>query len=329
MRATRALATSALLLLAALPFAAGQDARKPASATLTVVDSKDKSNKVTDWKWLSGTRRLGWLAGDEPKPKDKVKKGQPAAGPEAFALREETTINFAKGVTTLIPLDRLRKMTFDAEKKTLTVLANAGKDDVTLEGTTKYTGINWIGLEAEVDQGGDGVAAVKFQGGGLKGNVKSVLFPLSDVEAIKPGRPAVVQTLDKNVKKKHVVSDLMPLYSVNGGREKLAGTLMFRKTLKLEVDKLKTITDATEDDEITWRVVPKEGEERLLTLLDKATIDGQPAELLGFVGKVPVGYKLFPLRRIAGVYFDVTEVPAAELPKPDDLLPPPLEEKAK
>ena len=53
----------------------------------------------------------GWLASDadDPAPnKDKKKRPPVASGPEALAFREETKINFAAGVVTLIPLDRLR-----------------------------------------------------------------------------------------------------------------------------------------------------------------------------------------------------------------------------
>jgi len=338
MRAIRALplALSAALLLALCLQAADdkdkdKDKEKPkanAAGTLTLTDSKGKVNKVTDWKWLTGTRRLAWLAaGDEREGKDeKPKKGKPSVGPEAFAFREETTINFAAGVVTLIPLDRLRKLEVDADKKLLTVVAAGDKEDVTLEGTTKYTNINWFSLEADVDLGGNGVASFKYQGGGMKGNVTSVAFPAAKVAAIKGGRAAVVETIDKNVKKKHKVSDLMPLYTVNGGREKTIGVLMFKKTLKLDVAKLKSIVDATEDsDDLTWRVAEKDNEERTLTLLEKGTIDKDPVHLIGLVGvdRTGVGYKIFPLRRIAAVHFDVSELPA------DNELPPPMEEKEK
>jgi hypothetical protein len=297
---------------------------KPANGVLILTDLNGKEHKVTEWKWQSGTRRLSWLATDkdepEPKEKEKPKKGkQPAAavGPEAFVFREETTINFAAGVQTLILTDRLRSLSLDADKKMLTVKATGDKDEeVSLSGTTRYTNINWFSLEADVDRGDEGVASFKYQGGSAKGNVKSIRFPAAKVEAVKGTRPVVVQTADKTVKKTHKVSDLMPLYAVGGGREKTSPLLMFRKTLKLDVNKLKSIVDATDDsDEIVWKVTVKDGDETTLTLLEKATIDGQAAQLIGFVGKVPVGYKLFPLRRIAAIHFDATEVP--DLPKPD------------
>ena len=39
------------------------------------------------------------------------------------------------------------------------------------------------------------------------------------------------------------------------------------------------------------------------TLLPKVTLEGKPATLVGLVGRVPAGYKLFPLHVIAEVEF--------------------------
>jgi hypothetical protein len=295
-----------------------------------VTDTNGKQHKVTEWKWLAGTKRLGWLAPDKGEPekdngkaKDngKGKKGkQPAAtGPEAFVFRDATTINFLAGVQTLIPLDRLRSLTFDNDKKLLTVTAAAdGDKDASMEGTTRYTNINWFSLEADVDRGDEGVASFRFLGGSSKGNVKSVRFPSTKVEPIKGDRPAVVQTIDKSTKQEHKVSDLVALYSV-GGREKLSPILMFRKTLKLDVHKIKSITNASDDSEdVSWQVTRAGSEDSTLTLLERGTLDGQPAQLLGLVGKVPVGFKFFPVRRVASIHFDAAEAPKENLlPDPD------------
>jgi hypothetical protein len=318
-----ALAPLAALLLTFALRADGEkkDDKKPAGSPLTLTDVNGKEHKVTDWKWLNGTRRLTWLATDKDEPdKEKGKKGkQPApVGPEAFVIRDDTAINFKTGVVTLIPVDRLRSLSLDTDKKTLTVkVATGGKgEDVSLEGTTRFTDINWFSLEADVDRGDEGIASFKYQGGSAKGNVRSIRFPATKVEAIKPGRPAVVQTLDKNVKRTHKCSDLMALYAVSGGREKLSPLLMFKKTLKLDVNKIKSIVNAGDDsDDVTWQVAQKGSDETTLTLLERTTIDGQAAQLVGLVAKVPVGFKLFPVRRITSIHFDATN--ATELPDPD------------
>jgi hypothetical protein len=324
-----ALAPLAALLLAFALRADDEkkDDKKPAASALTLTDANGKEHKVTDWKWLNGTRRLTWLATDKDEPakekgKEKGKKvKQPAAvGPEAFVIRDDEKINFKAGVVTLIPVDRLRSLSIDTDKKMLTVkAATGGKDDVTLEGTTRFTDINWFSLEADVDRGEEGVASFKYQGGSAKGNVRSIRFPATKVEAIKPGRPAVVQTMDKNVKRDHKVSDLMALYAVSGGREKLSPLLMFKKTLKLDVNKIKSIVNAGEEsDDVTWQVTQKGGDETTLTLLERTTIDGQAAQLVGLVAKVPVGFKLFPVRRISSIHFDAADAPKENvLPDPD------------
>src|SRR5262249_37143031 len=255
---------------------------------------------------------------------EKGKKVNQPVGAEAFVIRDDTSINFKAGVVTLIPLDRLRELSIDTDKKLLTVKAATGGkgQDVSLEGTTRFTDINWFSLEADVDKGGGGVASYKSRGGSAKGNVKPSPSPATKVEVIKAGRPAVVQTLDKNVKRTHKVSDLMALYAVSGGREKLSPLLMFKKTLKLDVNKIKSIVNASDDvDDVAWQVTQKGGDETTLTLLERTTLDGQTAQLIGLVAKVPVGFKLFPVRRITSIHFDAEDAPK------ENLLPDPEVEK--
>jgi hypothetical protein len=289
---------------------------------LTLIDQNDKKYKVNDAEWLSGTRRLGWLATGEEKPKDKSKKGkQSESGPLAFVLREANEIHFSAGVLTLIPVERLRSLAFDAEKKRLTVKAVGDKGEtVSMEGTTEYENINWFEIEADVDLGKCGTATLRYQCK-LKGNLKSMEFTRpAKVEDVKRGREAVMQTADQSVKQKHKVSDLTPLYATKAG-ERTHPQLMFYKTLKLDVGKIESITDTGDKRDVVWKVKRKGGDETTLRLLLKTTIDDQPAELVGFVGKVPVGYLYVPVRRIKSILFDASELP------PDNQLPPPLEEK--
>src|SRR5205085_760984 len=99
---------------------------------------------------------------------------------------------------------------------------------------------------------------------------------------VKPGRPAVVVTLDKDIKRAHQVSDLQPLYQLGTTGEKLLPTLMFKKTLKLDVGKIKKVTTASEDsDEVVWQVLQKDGDESTLTLLSSVTLDGKKGALVG------------------------------------------------
>jgi hypothetical protein len=84
---------------------------------------------------------------------------------------------------------------------------------------------------------------------------------------------------------------------------------MFRKTLKLDVNKLKGLKPADSDQENgkSWHVTPKEGDEETLSLLTTVPLDGRAADLEGLLGRVPAGYKLFPLHTVAEVQFDGEE----------------------
>src|SRR5205823_2253643 len=155
-----------------------------------------------------------------------------------------------------------------------------------------------------------GIAEIKFLGGVPRG-IRGIRFPAPKLGAIAPGRPALVTSDDGAGKTTHKVSDLKPLYRLADG-DQLSSTLFFRKTLKLDVGKVRKITAAgTDRDETSWQVVMNDGEDQTLTLLQAVTPEGKRAELEGLVGRVPAGYKLFPISTVVEVAFD------AEEPKPE------------
>jgi hypothetical protein len=228
---------------------------KPADpGTLVVIDSAGKEQKLKSWKIKAGTARLKWLAPAEKAPpakegkEDKDEKPAPKApkiapaGTEFFPLRPQTNIHFAAGVVTYIPLDRLRSLDFDSESRTVTArVATSPKaeEDILLTGSTRAEEINRLTIEAEIDLGEAGVAAITYQGGVARGSIRGVRFPAPKVEAVKnAGRPAVVLSNDKGEKGTHKVTDLTPLYRLKGGAEKLLPTLMFKRTLKIDVSKI-------------------------------------------------------------------------------------------
>src|SRR5262245_29818134 len=165
--------TVAVVLLAGLSALAGvpglpaDDAPKAAEpGTLTVVDGSGKEHKLKAWKFVTGTRRLTWLAPtpkEEPAPKEGAgKKGpaparpaRPEAGPEALEFRDENSTSFVEGVLTLIPLDRLRAIDYNAAEDAVTarVAGPKAEEDLVLTGTTKFQRINKLALEADVDRG--------------------------------------------------------------------------------------------------------------------------------------------------------------------------------
>jgi len=326
--ATALLATGLLGVLTVFT-AASEDTPKadPPSAEpapLIVLDSTGKELKLKSWKFVQGTRRLAWLAAPaeatEPKPKEPVppKGPRPKAppvrqpvGPEAVAFREENSTGFKNGILTLIPLDQLKSMDFDTEKRLATVkvaISDKADEDVAVTGTTKYESINKIAIEAEVDKGDLGVAEVRYLGGVLKGGIRGLRFPKAKKAAAPKGRPATITVEDKGTKTEMPVTDLQALYGVANGGEKLSPLLFFKKTLKIDMAKLKKIAKAEGDgQETVWQLTLKDGNEETLTLLQSVMLDGEPAELKGLLGRVPVGYKLFPTHLIEGVEFEPTK----------------------
>jgi hypothetical protein len=321
------------ILAASLCFA--DDPPKAAEAgTLLVIDAAGKEQKLKTWNYVAGTRRLAWLAPvdkDPEPPKDKDKdapkdksakdKPKPPAGPEALEFREETSTVYAEGILTLIPLDRLRAIDYDNEKETVTARVATGPkadDEAKLTGLTKYLKINKIIIEAEVDKGDLGLAEIKFLGGVQKGGIKGIRFPAPKVDAAPAGgRPAVVTSSDRTGKSTHKVMDLQPLYRLAEGREQPSTLLFFKKTLKIDVTKIKSIVlnSSPDEEDKGWQVVMKDGNDENLSLLRKVTLDGKPAELIALVAHVPGGYKLFPLHTVAEIAFDSTEDPKPDTDK--------------
>jgi hypothetical protein len=303
--------------------AAADEAPKPAEpGTLVVLDTAGKEQKLKAWKFTAGTRRLGWLAPAAGKaPAEKSEEGKqaprgkaPPAGPEALELRAEMKIEYVEGVLTLVPLDRLRSLDYDNDKETVTARV-AGSDEV-LTGSTKYRRINKLVIEAEVDRGEQGVAEIKFLGG-LPRGIRGVRFPPPKAPAAVPaGRPAVVVSADGDARTTHKVADLLPLYQLADGSERLLPTLMFRKTLKVDVAKIAKIVTAGNENDPSWQVTMKAGGDETLTLLHKIPLEGGQASLVGLVGRVPAGYKLFPVAAVAEITFDATEAKPA--PKEKD-----------
>lgn len=300
----------------------------PASTTpLTIVDSAGKEQKVKGWTATQGTRRLSFLVAapaskDEPVkdgakddgPKDKVKapgkalpRTRPAVGPEALEFRQDNSTTFVEGILTLIPLERLRSIEYDDKDGVIAKVAQTEKpeEDLTLKGMTKYRGINKFTLEAEVDKGELGVAQLKFLGGVPKG-IRAVRFESSKPAAPPAGRPAFVTVADKAQKAAHAVMDLQPLYQGTDGHEVLLPTLMFRKTLKVDVGKVQKIVthEGRDPDAVEWTVTLKDGSELTLSLLKSITHEGKSLQLEGMLAKVPAGYALFPLHTLAEVQFD-------------------------
>ena len=290
------------------------DDKKPEAeaGVLIVIDSKGKENRIKSWQIVTGTRRLGWLAPlekePEEKPNDKDKPAPPKAapvarGPEALSFRDENSTGFVNGVLTLIPLENLRSITYDNEAQTVSVKVAGAKteEDFSLTGTTKFAGTNKLTIEAEVDKGELGIAAVKYLGG-TKTGIQGIRFPSPKPAATPMGKAATVTINDGKDKKTEKVFDVQALY-LTGSGEKTSPILLFKKTIKLDLSKVKKLAVADEKAG-DWTVSLKDGNEETLTLLEQGELDGKAARFMGLVAKVPAGWKLFPLHLVGELSFE-------------------------
>jgi len=295
------------LMLVPAPVTADDD--KPAKdASLVVIDAKGKEVALKAWKFTSGTTHLSWLADRAKKAEEKddgEKSGEAAPrGPEALAFREEKSTTYQEGILTFVPLANIRALDYDNDKKTVALKAvNPEGKDQTLTGSTKYKGINKLTLEADVDLGELGKAAVKFQGGALDKGIRGLRFSHPKPAPATSGRPAKLVAQDKE---EHAVYDLLPLYRVGDDELKTAPTLFFKTTVKIDVGKIKKLQQVESDEgeaSRDFRVTLADGKELSLSLLTRVEIDKMPATLQGLVARVPVGYKLFPVHTIGEVRF--------------------------
>jgi hypothetical protein len=299
---------------------AADEAPKPAEpGSLIIIDANGKEQKLKAWTFAVGTRHLTWLAPatapEEPKDKkDKAKSPEPKkatpAGPEALEFRDDHSTDLARGILTLIPLDRLRSIDYDNEKQIVTVrVATSDKpeEDLILKGTTKFAGENKLVIAAEVDKGDMGIAEVKFLGGTKKaGAIKGVRFPPPKVPAAVPTTRAARITATDKAKTVHKVTDLHVLYEQAGATMTLSPTLTFKKTLKVDLAKVKKMKvragKAKEDPECDVSFAG--GEEQTLTVLRDPQIDGKRSLLEGFIGRSKAGYLIFPLGTVAELQLD-------------------------
>ncbi len=328
---SRAALALALAAAALLPADEPKDAKDPKAAEappLVVIDSAGKEQKLKSYSFTAGIVRMSWLAdpADDEEPPAKKEKGKPKRpkgpslkeGPEALLIRDAEKIAFLEGVTTFVPLSQLKAVDFDAVNKTMSVTAATSKDDVKLTGTTAYKGINKVALEADVDKGAAGVASVVYQGGVVKGNLKGLRFAAAKADAVA-GRPATVESSDKGAMRTDKVFGLTPVYQMPSGRLQLDPTLLFKKTLRIDVAKVRKIKASKDDaEDIVWNVSLKgDDEESGFTLLTAGTIAGQDAKLHGLLARVPEGWRLFPIRRIVSVTFDGADLKEPKEAKED------------
>jgi hypothetical protein len=252
---------------------------------LVITDANGKEIILPQWKIAGGTRKPGWLTGKKA---------------DYFEMRESGSTTYQDGVMTFVPLQRIQSIKYDYDLQTASVqLAGMEKP---LSGTTKFKDFNTIIIETELDQGKSGVAAQRYRGGVIKVGFKQVKFP--DAKAPEP-KPAMGKLFSFLVapegKGKPVVmtaTNVQALYRLGDGTEKLLPWLMFKKSLKVEIGNIQKMhigdyypKEKTAECEVTL----KDGMQLSLMVLSHATVDGKAATLVGLLGEVPFGWRLFPI----------------------------------
>lgn len=303
-------ALASFLLAGTIALASGSFAADPPKEgpQPVITDAGGKEVTLKKWKIVGGLRKLGWLP-------DKI---------DAFEMREFGSTTYKEGVLTLVPMSRIESIRYEYDKETASVqLAGLEKP---LQGTTKYKDINMIAIRAEVDQGASGVADLRFVGGLIKGGFKDVKFPGAKAPDGPPAKGDLFSFLvvpDGKGKTGTVVTALnvQGLYRFSDGSEKLLPWLMFKKTLKIElsdIQKLNVGEYNLKEKTAECDVVKKDGTQLSVTLLGSVTVDGKTATLVGMLGVVDAGWKLFPIHTFTQFQpgeLKVEDAPKKETPK--------------
>ena len=279
----KCVAIALIMFGSALTTSAGEKA-KPSS--LIVVNSRDKEVELKKWKFVEGVQTLRWL-------KSPV---------ECILFRETNSTNYKDGIATLVPLTTVRKIEYDFVKHVvrLTAALPDGKDRV-LTGTTRFVGINKIVIQGDVDLGDLGVASFKYRAGDGKG-LKGVRFPNAVPLPESSGAKAIIVGNEKGKPEEHTVINPKPLYLANGDW-RLLPHLAFYKTVKVKLDqigRLRMVPIANKKQvSLEYDVKLADDKEFALTLMPEPTWDKKTKlSLVGIVGRVDVGYRLFPMHTI-------------------------------
>ncbi len=277
-----------------LVFVAGMSAQgdDPAAGEALVTDADGKEHKLSGLKFTTGTRRLAWLADPEGTTDDEKK------GPLALEVREVHSTTFTKGIITLVPVASLEAARYDYEKKTATLSVKGLKEPLT--GTLEYRGINVLGIG-----GTSGEKTATFTGGTLtKTAVKSMTFggaqPLPKPNAGMTWNIQIVHPKadDPTLRARN----LKVLYSFPGGIEQLVDALPIRKGPPVPFNEaLKRFEMLASDSNTNIAAAEIDGAggpERVVAIPLTLEQEKHTGTLVGFVGEVDAGWKLFPLHTI-------------------------------
>ena len=281
------------LVLAGWLAGGSRAADTPAEATVT--DAEGKEVKVTGLKFGAGTRRLAWLADPAGTTEDAKK------GPLALELREPLSTALKAGVVTYVPVASIESIKYDNDKKVAAVAVKGLADP--LAGTLLYTNLNVLAFTGTADG-----KAAEFNGGPLKkGNIKAVAFPDAKPVAARKGGSAWLVQIDQAKAENPTLkaSNFKFLYQFPGGVEVLTDTVAVRKgdPLKLD-DAVKAFAPVVIEVNAHMAAVEVQtgdGPERLVVVALQMEKGGKTGTLVGLLGEVDAGWKLFPLHTIKGM----------------------------
>ena len=263
------------------------------SASATLTDSMGKEISLSGVKLTTGTRRLAWLADLKGGTTDDAKKG-----PLALDLREPNSTTFQKGVSTLIPVASVEAVRYDYPKQIMTVTVKGVTEPI--PGTLQFKGLNVFGLE-----GTAGGAPTKLAGGTPKDGFRAVTFPNAKPVASHPpgGLGWAVQIEQPKAGNPSLaVRNLKALYTFPGGVEILHDAIPVRKgdplPLNATLKKVEFLAVDTNTHVAAVEVTSEAGADRLTAILLTREQAGRTGTLVGLLGEVDVGWKLFPLHTI-------------------------------
>lgn len=263
-------------------------AEAPTEATVT--DAEGKEVKVSGLKFTVGTRRLTWLADPNGATEDAKK------GPLALELREPHSTIYKQGITTYVPLGSLESIKYDYEKK-VALVAVKGMNEP-LAGTLEFQDINVLRFDGTADG-----KAARFSGGQFtKGNIKAIAFAGATPPPPHKGEsPWLVQiNQEKAMNPTLKASNFKFLYQFPGGMNVLSDTVATHKGEPLKIDTLKSYTTLAIDPNtsVIAAEVQTGDSERVVVIPSKIEKDGKTGTLVGLLGEVEAGWKLFPLHTI-------------------------------
>ena len=281
-----------ILLAAGVPGAFSARAEELAAGEAVVTDASGQEYRLKGVKFTSGTKRLAWLRDPKASTEDARR------GPLALEFREPNSTTLVKGVVTLIPVSSIEAVQYDHEKKMATITVKGLSQP--LNGTLEYKGVNSLGLNGASDG-----KMMSFTGGAAgKNAVKAINFGgAQPISRSKGGTTWKIQIVQPKADNPTLTArNLKALYRFPGGEERLLDRISTRKgeavVFNESLKRFEMIANDLNTNYAVAEVEPAAGPERLVAIPLTLEQDKKAGTLIGILGEVDAGWKLFPLHTI-------------------------------